>query len=541
MTYTRQNVYHLGGDWADTILWYARSVARMQQRSLDDQLSWGFYAAIHGFDRARWQQVRAATTPLPTSGVQATFWNQCQHGSWYFLPWHRGYLHALEANLRAIVIELDGPADWALPYWNYFAAGESTLPPAFASPDWPDGTGDNPLFTWARFGPDGKGHVHVPLDQVNLLAIGDPDFTGVSSGGSPGFGGVDTGFSHGGRLHGGIETQPHDYVHGLVGGRDAKDATLMGAMSDPRTAALDPIFWLHHANIDRLWEAWTSAGPPHLDPTDPAWLAGPASVGERPFCVPLPSGATWTYTPAEVVSVTFLDYQYDDLTPALAPLAAVSASATGTGGLGDTGAAPLAAAGGGDGGGTGGAGGAAGVGSGAGGPSRAADVELVGASDPHVPVSGTGVTRTVRLDPAGRGRVLAAGPAAHAESPDASASEQAAPDRFFLNLEDVRGVSDAAAFKVYVGLTDDDDPAGHPDRLAGSIAPFGLAQATDPDGEHAGQGLTFVLEITDLLRRVGGGSALDVDELPVRIVALRPIPQAAALTVGRVSIYRQGR
>jgi tyrosinase len=38
----------------------------------------------------------------------------------------------------------------------------------------------------------------------------------------------------------------------MVGGavRDAAGNIIMGLMSRPNTAALDPIFWLHHANID---------------------------------------------------------------------------------------------------------------------------------------------------------------------------------------------------------------------------------------------------------------------------------------------------
>jgi len=70
--------------------------------------------------------------------------------------------------------------------------------PAFASPDWPDGRGNNPLYVEQRYGPNNDGNVYVPVSRINLNALGDPDFTGVASGGSPGFGGVDTGFSHGG-------------------------------------------------------------------------------------------------------------------------------------------------------------------------------------------------------------------------------------------------------------------------------------------------------------------------------------------------------
>ena len=71
---------------------------------------------------------------MPDAANVKRFWKQCQHGSWYFLPWHRGYLLAFEANIRAAVIKLGGPADWALPYWNYFKPNENKLPAAFASP-----------------------------------------------------------------------------------------------------------------------------------------------------------------------------------------------------------------------------------------------------------------------------------------------------------------------------------------------------------------------------------------------------------------------
>jgi tyrosinase len=37
-------------------------------------------------------------------------------------------------------------------------------------------------------------------------------------------------------------------------------------------AARDPIFWLHHANIDRLWEQWLAQGGGRSNPTDQVWL-----------------------------------------------------------------------------------------------------------------------------------------------------------------------------------------------------------------------------------------------------------------------------
>ena len=45
----------------------------------------------------------------------------------------------------------------------------------------------------------------------------------------------------------------HNLVHGVVGGR--------GHMSDTSTSAFDPIFWLHHANVDRLFAMWQILNP----------------------------------------------------------------------------------------------------------------------------------------------------------------------------------------------------------------------------------------------------------------------------------------
>ncbi|HZA32518.1 MAG TPA: tyrosinase family protein [Propionibacteriaceae bacterium] len=516
MAFIRRNVWELAGDWADEVLWYARGVAAMKVRPLATPTSWRFYAGMHGFNASRWQELGyLSPTDQPPSQAQfSTFWRQCQHGSWYFLPWHRGYVLALEANIRAEVVALNGPDDWALPYWNYFAPDQAALPPAFASPDWPDGVGDNPLFVEQRYGPNGDGDVFVPTNLVNLNALGDPDFTGVSSGGSPGFGGVDTGFSHNGPVHGGIETQPHDWVHGLVGGEDAQPPETVGAMSDPRTAGLDPIFWLHHANIDRLWASW-AADPAHLNPSQPTWLQGPASVGGRAFCAPMPDGTTFTYTPGGMMNLEDLGYEYDDLTPAVAPVLLlqdrfdrlgfeVPAERTAEEGV----AVP-----------------------------EETNVELVGANDETVPVVGSESRTRVRLDAPARQRVADS----LAPSSAGDVERVAAPDRVFLNLENVRGQSDATAFSVYLGVGDEEDPAEHPERLAGSIAPFGVSQASDFDDEHAGQGLTFVLEITDVVDQLHLEGEFDVDSLPVRIVPVRPIRRKSELSIGRISIFRQGR
>jgi tyrosinase len=76
--------------------------------------------------------------------------------------------------------------------------------------------------------------------------------------------------------------------------------------------------------------------------------------------------------------------------------------------------------------------------------------------------------------------------------------------------------------------------------LAGSVGLFGLRKASLEDGAHAGW-LTFVMDITKIVDALHLNNALAVDSLPVRIVPHRAIPDQAQITVGRVSIYRQGR
>ena len=221
-----------------------------------------------------------------------------------------------------------------MPYWNYFKSGQNGLPPAFGSPDWPDGKGNNPLFIEQRWGPGDPskpGKVFVPLDAVNLDAIDVHEFTGVASGGDRGFGGIDTGFEHGGTKHGDIESQPHDQVHSLVGGEkmfpEVSARPLPGLMSAPETAGLDPDLLAasreHRSTMAKLAaERFTKM----LIRKRASWKKGPANHGKHKFVVPLPDGSPWVYTPQQMSDFAGMGYTYSDFSPAGTPLAAVASS-----------------------------------------------------------------------------------------------------------------------------------------------------------------------------------------------------------------------
>lgn len=532
-TYTRVNAWSNGGTFANTdLLWYAQGIRAMQARPLNDSSSWWFFAAIHGEYVTTngfpgWGALpgppAVPITPQPPKIVSDQYWNQCQHQSWYFLPWHRGYLLALEAQLRADVIKLGGPSAWALPYWNYFGPGdEFKIPPAFTLQSLPDGS-PNSLNVTARYGPDGDGVIYIPTPTGVQQRPGDPNFapgtvtqdcmsndlyTGNDANTPPpGFGGLATGFSHQGGTSGNLESNPHNLVHVYVGGT-SPDGNTYGLMSDPGIAGLDPIFYLHHANIDRMWAVWNKTSK-NTNPKDPNWLNGPVAIGEHEFVMPMPNGSSWVYTPQQMNSLSQLDYTYDSL-PTPAPVAALFADRLTR--LGATAAATKVEEG-------------AIVATGS-------TMELVGASQQALPIKASGASTYVRLDAGVRRKVSAS---------LALASEAAPPDRVFLNLENVRGTHDASVLSAYIDLPEGAKPGDHPELLAGSVGLFGLRGASLKDGRHAGQGLTFVLEITKIIDALHLQNALNVDSLHVTIVPHRAIPDQAQITVGRVSIYRQGR
>src|SRR5262249_25604464 len=125
---------------------------------INDPTSWRYQAAVHDYNRPNDPNAKP-NDPLPAPADQKTFWAQCQHGSWYFLPWHRMYLAYFEQVIAATVRKLGGPADWALPYWNYSDSANPNakkLPPAFRAPTTPDGK-PNPLRIASRLrGNSGK-------------------------------------------------------------------------------------------------------------------------------------------------------------------------------------------------------------------------------------------------------------------------------------------------------------------------------------------------------------------------------------------------
>ena len=71
-------------------------------------------------------------------------------------------------------------------------------------------------------------------------------------------------------LGGSLELNVHSGIHYWTGDPNRKLRSNMGVFT---TAARDPIFYAHHANVDRLWDVWTTLpGGCRKDPTDEDFL-----------------------------------------------------------------------------------------------------------------------------------------------------------------------------------------------------------------------------------------------------------------------------
>lgn len=483
MPRVRRSVWQLSNP-SPELEWYARAVAEMRRRPFQDPTSWAFQGAVHGYSQNRAPWPSLVSPPRPNFPD----WERCQHQTWFFLPWHRGYLAAFEAIVASIVEALGGPGEWALPYWNYSdgSANARRMPRAFIGRRRPDGS-NNPLWSPRRPNFDNDFNYQIPAGIVDTgPALSTPRFTSGRTGVPPGFGGPETGSVHfgaaSGFANGELESQPHNLVHDAIG----------GLMGDPNTAGLDPIFWLHHANVDRLWQVWVEQPAAAGNPNTPMWLNNVA------FSLYDASGMQWTFTSSDVLDTRTVlhGYEYDDQAPAAPAAIALEAIET-----------AMAAEG-------------------------SGEPELIGASTTGISLVSGSARTTVRIDAAtlgARDLLESVGP----------------PPRTYLNIENVTGLGVGTIYRVLVR-----SPGGEPVHT-GYLSAFGSFGRGDL-GDQAGGG-NSAFDVTEALARAGNVAAespqVDLEvlfeqELPPteeeapEAASLEAIEPAREPRIGRVSLYQ---
>jgi tyrosinase len=237
------------------------------------------------------------------------------HNSPLFLPWHREVLLKFEQSLR----DVSGDAHLTIPYWDWTdpastaavfspkfmgpdgdpAAGYAVTAGPFAKDKWPlkvvdpievqkgllgtDNITPMPPYLVRHFGSLGSRVQALPTSQDVTQALGVPQYDSPSydaqsasttsfrcnlegwRGAEPpdcvpstadpaGFMNVNQASGTPHDLHNGV----HVYVGGIWG--EPSGAAAGGTMIYD-TSPNDPVFWLHHSNIDRLWALWEKAHP----------------------------------------------------------------------------------------------------------------------------------------------------------------------------------------------------------------------------------------------------------------------------------------
>jgi hypothetical protein len=177
----------------------------------------------------------------------------CQHGNWYFAPWHRSYIYYFEQ----LIQQFSGNPAFALPYWDWSRI--HGVPASFYGSGNPldDGVSIRPKCASAPTAGRGRSvkskfstadlNTYVGTTVINRIQQ-NPDFAT--------YGGSDSGAGE-------LERTPHNFIHRWVGG--SKFSNMVQYFSP-----LDPIFWLHHCNLDRLYSNWL-ARPGHIPPSESQW------------------------------------------------------------------------------------------------------------------------------------------------------------------------------------------------------------------------------------------------------------------------------
>lgn len=283
----RQSIRGLSRVPAQTTL-LRRAFERLM--SLGDDRGYQWFASIHGL-------------PLP-------IW--CEHRALLFLPWHRAYLYYFELALQSRLgprFSIQPPAvsdfaDLGLPWWDwtsdeshregipaaYSQVGIDGQPNPLASARVPVATDRTAIGVWADSTlqmvrdrlpgalaetgpPQTQRDPESPNELPRYGPVGDPESVeGILT--------ASTFEDFSSRL----EFGPHNDVHGWVG----------GAMSEVPTSAFDPIFWSHHAMIDRLWYIWQNR-PHGRNP--------PQRILDRVL-------APFPMTVAQTLDISVLGYEY---------------------------------------------------------------------------------------------------------------------------------------------------------------------------------------------------------------------------------------
>ncbi len=201
--------------------------------SITDNRGYEYMAGIHGIPQFRCKHGEAGSIADPNFRL--------------FLPWHRAFLYWFEKYLQ----DAGHNTSISVPWWDWTSEASRIEGIPKALSDSTFNGNNNPLFSY---------HVKLPK-SVDLTSFNEQtgcrkamEFDTHREPDSPGL--LPTkeevesllSLRDYGDFSDGVE-DIHNRIHGWIGGR-------CGDMSYVPFSAFDPIFWIHHCTIDRLFWLW---------------------------------------------------------------------------------------------------------------------------------------------------------------------------------------------------------------------------------------------------------------------------------------------
>jgi len=265
-----------------------RGVAHMMDRnsaprgSADFRRSWVYWANMHDHFGDDCEGAIVGTgmggvqTWIASNADETATWCRCEHGTVQFLTWHRMFLWYFERVLQ----EAAGDPSLRLPYWDYET--DAHLSAAYRDATYVNEQGQtvpNPLLVSARWPSLNDGTAHLSSGVTSTaIAMTDTTFDPFNSD---------------------LEQSPHNNVHcAMVTGSCPN-----GLMGSVPASALDPIFYAHHTNIDRLYECWLQVDEPGRLPSDATQL-------NTVFTFVDADGSTVDRRVSDMLTTTQLGYTY---------------------------------------------------------------------------------------------------------------------------------------------------------------------------------------------------------------------------------------
>jgi tyrosinase len=268
---------------------YADAVAKMQALGPDNPMSWMWQWYTHFVDGAttKADEINRIFGSTGSTLAQDT-WDTCQSHSGQnannFFPWHRLFVYYFER----IVRHVSGQDAFTLPYWDYTStdpAKRGVVPEPFRMPD-------DPLFA-SLYRPE-RGTLANSGQPIQTNQTSDVmDISDAMSKANYSTADNVQGFCRA------IDSGIHGRIHVLTGTSHG-----MGAVP---YACRDPLFWVHHSNIDRMWASWNRNGGKNPPATTP-WAT-------RTFVFADVDGRRVTRKLSSAFSVLGMGYSYDAFIP----------------------------------------------------------------------------------------------------------------------------------------------------------------------------------------------------------------------------------